>query len=170
MVSESFIARFIPFILRHRIGIAVTFLVLILDQITKVAVVRMIPVWESWPEDEFFHFTHATNQGSALGLFSGHTIALTAASLIVIGVLMALYWPTPKTSARPQITFGLILAGAVGNLIDRILFGHVVDFIDILPWFIFNVADIAILFGLVGFSWDIPDVTARLLTEAHKQS
>ena len=170
MVSESAIARFILFILRHRMGITVTFLVLILDQITKVVVMRIIPVWESWPEDGFFHFTHATNYGSALGLFSGHTIALIAASLIVIGVLMALYWPTPKTSARPQVTFGLMLAGATGNLIDWVVFGHVTDFIDVLPWFIFNVADVAILVGLMGFAWDIPDVTARLLTESHEQS
>lgn len=64
----------------------------------------------------------------------------------------------------------MLLAGAIGNLIDRVLFGHVIDFIDVLPWFIFNVADIAILVGLIGFAWDIPDVTARLLTESHEQS
>jgi len=87
-----------------------------------------------------------------------------------IGLLMALYWPRPKTSARPQIAFGLMLAGAAGNLIDRLAFGHVIDFIDVLPWFIFNVADIAILFGLIGFAWDIPDVTARLLTESRERS
>ena len=45
-----------------------------------------------------------------------------------------------------------MLAGAMSNLVDRLAFGHVVDFIDILPWFIFNVADIAILSGLIGFA------------------
>jgi signal peptidase II len=62
-----------------------------------------------------------------------------------------------------------MLAGAMGNLVDRVAFGHVIDFIDILPWFIFNVADIAILSGLIGFARDIPDVTARLLTESQEQ-
>ena len=72
-------------------------------------------------------------------------------------MLMALYWPRPKTGARPQITFGL---SAVGNLIDRVVFGHVIDFIDVLSLFIFNVADMAILMELIGSAWDVPNVKA----------
>lgn len=157
------------FILRHRTGITTTLMGLALDQAAKLAVVRVIPMGESWPSAGFFHLTHAANLGATLDLFSGHTIALIVASAAGIGLLMALYWPRPKTGARPQIAFGLMLAGAMGNLIDRLAFGHVIDFIDILPWFIFNVADIAILFGLIGFAWDIPDVTARLLTESQER-
>ena len=63
---------------------------------------------------------------------------------------------------RTQITFGLLLAGVVGNLAGRLIVGHVTDFIDVVPWFIFNVADVSILVGFVGFAWDIPDVVARL--------
>ncbi len=158
------------FVLRHRIGIITATLILGLDQAAKLTVVRTIPVGESWPSAGFFHLTHAANLGATLDLFSGHTIALIVASATGIGLLMALYWPRPKTDLRPQIAFGLMLAGAMGNLIDRLAFGHVIDFIDILPWFIFNVADMAILIGLVGFAWDIPDVTARLLTESQRHS
>ena len=156
----------LAFTLRHQVGITIIILTIAIDQAAKLAVIRMIPVGESWPRDGLFHLTHATNLGSALDLFSGHTVLLITASAIGIGLLMALYWPRPKTGARPQIAFGLLLAGAVGNLIDRVVFGHVTDFIDVVPWFIFNVADVAILAGLIGFAWDIPDVTARLLAEA----
>ena len=158
------------FILRHRTGIITALLILALDQAAKLTVLRTIPVGESWPSDGPFHLTHAANLGATLDLFSGHTVMLIAASAAGIGLLMALYWPRPKTGARPQVAFGMMLAGAMSNLIDRLAFGHVIDFIDILPWFIFNVADIAILFGLIGFAWDIPDVTARLLTESQERS
>ena len=162
--------NFVAFILRHRAGIVTAILILVLDQAAKLTVLRLIPVGESWPMEGFFHLTHAINLGSTLDLFSGHTIALIVGSTVCITMLMALYWPRPKTSARPQITFGLMLAGTVGNLIDRVVFGHVIDFIDVLPWFIFNVADMAILIGLVGFASDIPDVTARLITESQESS
>jgi len=158
------------FILRHRLGIATAALLLTLDQAAKFVIVRVIPVGESWPTAGYFHPTHAANLGSTLDLFSGNTVMLIAASAAGIGLLMALYCPRPKTGARPQVAFGMMLAGAMGNLIDRLAFGHVIDFIDILPWFIFNVADIAILFGLMGFAWDIPDVTARLLTESQERA
>ena len=158
------------FVLRHRVGIITAVLILALDQAAKLAVVNAILIGESWPADGFFHLTHAANLGATLDLFSGHTIALIVASATGIGLLVALYWPRPKTGARPQIAFGLMLAGAAGNLIDRVAFGHVIDFIDVLPWFIFNVADMAILIGLIGFAWDIPDVTARLLTESPERS
>ena len=162
--------RLAAFILRHRVGIITTILLLVLDQAAKLAVVRVIPVGESWPAAGFLHLTHARNLGSTLDLFGGHTIALHRGLHCLHrhadGPLLA----APQTGARPQVAFGMLLAGAIGNLIDRVLFGHVIDFIDVLPWFIFNVADIAILVGLIGFAWDIPDVTARLLTESHEQS
>ena len=163
-------AELAALILRHRTGITAAAALLAMDQLTKLLVTSVLSAGGSWPDDGFFHITHATNSGATLDLFSGHTTALITASATGIGLLVALYWPRPKTGARPQIAFGLMLAGAMGNLIDRLAFGHVIDFIDILPWFIFNVADMAILIGLIGFAWDIPDVTARFLTESHDPS
>ena len=142
-------ANLLAFVLRHRVGISIITLALLLDEAAKLAVVRMRPVGESWPTAGFFHLTHAINVGSTMDLFSGHTIALIIASALctLTGLLLALYWPRPKTGARPQVAFGLMLAGGAGNLVGRVAFGHVVDFIDILPWFILNVADMAILRG-----------------------
>ena len=158
------IATLAAFVLRHRLGILATILVLALDQAAKLAVMSMIPVGKWWPKEEFFHVIHATNLGSTLDLFSGHTIALITVSAMGIGVLIALSRTRPRTGARPQIAFGLMLAGAAGNLMDRVVFGHVTDLIDVMPWFIFNVADVAILAGFVGFAWGIPDVAGQFLT------
>ena len=157
--------HFFTFTLRHNIGLVIVVSTFAVDQMAKLAVVGTIPVGDSWPSYGWFRLTHATNFGSALDLFSSHTTALMVVSVILIGVLVALYWHRPRTGLRHQVTFGLMFAGAVGNLIDRVVFGHVVDFIDVLPWFIFNVADVAILVGFVGFAWDIPDVSSRLLAE-----
>lgn len=150
-------------LLRHCIGISVTVAALLLDQITKLFVARTLAVGESWPGDGLFRLTHAANHGSTLDLFSGHSTALLVISTAGICMLFALYWPRPETGLRTQITFGLLLAGVVGNLVDRLILGHVTDFIDVVPWFIFNVADVAILAGFIGFIWDLPDVATRLL-------
>ena len=150
-------------LLRHRTGISVTAAALLLDQLTKLLVARALTVGESWPGDGLFQLTHTANYGSTLDLFSGHSTAMIVISTAGICTLFALYWPRPETGMRTQITFGLLLAGVVGNLVDRLFVGHVTDFIDVVPWFIFNVADVAILAGFVGFVWDIPDVAARFL-------
>ncbi len=97
-------------------------------------------------------------------MFSVHTIAIIVIPTIGIGVLFALYWPRPKTSMRTQLSFGLLLAGVVGNLVDRLVFGHVTDFIDVVPWLIFNVADASIAIGLIGFAWDLQVEAARSIT------
>ena len=156
-------ANFAAFILRHRIGLLTTVVALAFDQVAKLLVMRTLAIGDSWPQDGFFHLTYIVNSGGALDLFSGHTIALIVVSTIGIGVLFTLYWPRPTTRIRSELTFGLMVAGAVGNLVDRVVFGHVIDYIDIVPWFIFNVADVSIMIGLIGFAWDLPDVTARSL-------
>ena len=125
---------------------------------------------KSWPEGEIFCLANATDLGSTLDLFRGQSIAFIAASEIGIVVLIALHWLSPKTGARPQSTFGLMLAGATGNHIDQIVFGHVTDFTDIVPCFVFDVEDVSILIGLTCFAWDIPGLTGQLLAKESGRS
>ena len=61
-----------------------------------------------------------------------------------------------------------MIAGKIGNLVDRVVFGHVIDFIDVVPWFIFNAADAAILLGIIFFACDVP--TSRLLSRPSLQT
>ena len=157
-------ANFVAFLLRHPIGTLTAIVALASDQATKIWIIRTLAVGESWPLDSFIRFTHATNSGSALHLFSVHTIAIIVVPTIGIGVLFALYWSRPRTGALTQLSFGLMFAGVVGNLIDRLFLGHVTDFIDVIPWFIFNVADASIAIGLIGFAWDLQVEASRSLT------
>lgn len=124
--------------------------VLFVDQLTKYIVIQALPLGRSWPPgDGFFQITHVANTGSAFGLFSGQNFVLTFASLIGIGVLVLFYRSHPDPGVLVRLSLGLMLAGATGNLLDRIFVGWVTDFIDIGPWYIFNVADSAIVTGVV---------------------
>ncbi len=140
---------------------------LALDQVSKVLIIWTLAIGDSWSAGGLFRFTHVANMGNTLDLFSGHTLAIITISATGICLLFTLYWSQARTGARTQVTFGLMLAGATGNLIDRLVLGHVTDFIDIVPWFIFNVADVSILLGLVGFMWDIPGMTSRCFRIPH---
>ena len=121
--------------------------VLALDQLTKRVVVQNLALGESWPAEGFFRITRVANTGSAFGLFGGHNALLTAASILGVAVILW-FLRTSGERALVRASLGLMLAGAVGNLIDRVSFGHVVDFIDVGPWYIFNVADSAIVVGV----------------------
>jgi signal peptidase II len=102
--------------------------------------------------------THLHNTGVAFGMFSGNSsntkqLVLMAASLIAVGILFYLYHQANQTNRFMMVGFALLLGGAIGNLIDRIYMGKVVDFIDLhiggLHWPAFNVADSAISVGVV---------------------
>ncbi|HAS53732.1 MAG: signal peptidase II [Nitrospirae bacterium GWC2_57_13] len=130
--------------------------VVILDQVTKyliVAHVRMYEIITVIPG--FFNVTHVRNRGAAFGMLSNMPelfrslffIAITLIAVVVIAVLVK------KTHERLQVVaFSLIAGGAVGNVIDRLRFGEVVDFIDwyvrSYHWHTFNVADSAITIGV----------------------
>jgi len=136
---------------------------LCIDQIAKYTVGAALEIGESWPAYGLLRLTHVTNSGNTLDLFSGHSVALIAVSAAGVALLFALYWPRPKTGMIAQVSFGLMLAGLTGNLADRVILGHVTDFIDVMRWFVFNVADVAILVGLLGFMVDIPRAAAAFV-------
>lgn len=123
-------------------------LVLAIDQITKQLVRANLNLGESWPATGFVRLTHGTNTGTAFGLFPNQTLVLIVASVIAIGFLIYFY----RTHALPmpllRFAIGLQLGGALGNLIDRLRTGAVVDFIDVGRWPIFNVADSSIVVGM----------------------
>ena len=123
--------------------------VLFLDQLTKFLVRSYLEPYESWPREGFFRLTHGTNTGTAFGLFPNQTFVLILASMLAIGFLYYFYRAHAFPMRLLRIAIGLQLGGAFGNLFDRIKDGAVVDFFDVGPWPIFNLADSAIVVGIV---------------------
>ena len=134
--------------------------VLTLDQVTKYLVVFYMNLIERgqisvWPG--FIHFHMAWNSGINFGLFSDNGLAtrwiLIAIALGICGVMT--YWMRRETRPIALISAGIVIGGALGNAIDRVLYGSVADFLNITCCglqnpFAFNVADIAIFAGLLG--------------------
>ncbi len=123
-------------------------LALAADQATKMIVRDSLAIGESWPREGFFRFTHGVNSGTAFGLFPDQTLLLTIASVIAIGFIVYYYHAHGGGGWLSQLNVGLLLGGAFGNLIDRVIAGRVTDFIDVGPWPIFNIADSCITVGI----------------------
>lgn len=119
-----------------------------LDQLTKLAVTQNLALGESWPRTGFFRITHVANSGSAFGLFGGQNFVLTAIAVVGI-VLIVWFFRAAEQRILVRTALGVMLAGALGNLTDRLVNGRVTDFIDVGPWYIFNVADSAIVVGVL---------------------
>ena len=120
-----------------------------LDYLTKRLVEANLALGESWPAEGFVRLTHGNNTGTAFGLFPNQTLALIIASLFAIGFLVYFYRSYALHKPLLRAAIGLQLGGALGNLLDRLRYGAVTDFIDVGPWPIFNVADSCIVVGMV---------------------
>lgn len=135
-------------------GLAI--LILIVDQLTKAWILDGLSLREVgqvlvWPP--LLNFSYVENTGVSFGLFGGGGARwiLAIFSLVVAGVLA--WWALKAERRLLAVAIGLVIGGAIGNVIDRIRFGYVVDFVDVsgigfFPW-VFNVADSAITIGVL---------------------
>lgn len=126
--------------------------IIIADIITKIAAERfLMPIETISVIDNFFHLTYVENKGIAFGMFSGGRVIFIIISVIVLAMLLTLFIKTKKEFRTVWMKCGtaLVISGAVGNLIDRLFRGYVVDFLDfcIIDFPVFNVADIAVCVG-----------------------
>jgi signal peptidase II len=144
---------------KHILFLAITALVVLLDQLSKVWIITTLRLHEGFSLiDGFFNIVHVRNPGAAFGFLAAAPplfryiffIAVTLAAILLI-----LHYLRVSRIEHPSLVsaLALILAGAVGNLIDRVRFGEVVDFLDVYigahHWPAFNVADSAISVGAV---------------------
>ena len=133
----------------------VSLAVLVLDQWTKWLVEVHLPDHAAQPVvPGFLTLTHVRNTGVAFGAFSGGGIIVV---VLVAAALTALVWYFVTHKDRPLVWLptGLLLGGSLGNIIDRVRAGAVTDFIKLPSWPAFNVADMAITFGVLALLWVI---------------
>lgn len=128
----------------------------LLDQLTKLAVVRHIQPGESLPLlGNVVYLTLVRNPGAAFGLLGYATPFLIIITLLLVGLVWV--YRHSITAQPGGLKFGLTLAvgGAVGNLIDRARLGYVIDFVDVGIWPVFNLADMGIVAGVMLLFWFI---------------
>jgi len=135
---------------RPPIYFLLSLLVFLADQASKNFIRGHVAPFETIVVMPFFNIIHAENIGSAFGMFKslGNTffVIIALAAMIVVSVLIV-------KDSRNRLIFSLVLGGAAGNLMDRIRFGYVVDFLDVYVgrhhWPAFNVADSALTLGII---------------------
>jgi signal peptidase II len=121
---------------------------------------RSIPVL-----GEYIRLTYVENRGAAFGLLQNQTAFFILVGVIVISVIVASYRYIPEPSWLLNLCLGLQMGGAIGNLIDRIHAGYVVDFIDLTFWPVFNIADSAICIGVAGLAYTVLFPPRRSIVE-----
>ena len=137
--------------------LGVIVVIVTLDQWSKWAIKTSFQLYESKPViQDIFHFTYVTNDGMAFGLsFPGGKHILLVMTILLTGFIVGFLWKEKDGHPLAKYGLALILSGAIGNLIDRLLYGKVVDFLDVMVgnfhWYIFNVADSAVTVGMVLF-------------------
>ena len=132
--------------------------ILLLDQWTKSLIVQKLSLYQRVEVIQgFFNIIHVRNTGGAFGIFGGEkgglgSILFVVVSLIAIGSIVYLFIKIKENEKTLALSFSLVLSGAIGNLIDRLRYGEVIDFLDFYlsstHWPAFNVADSAICTGI----------------------
>ena len=129
-------------------------LVVAADQPSKTWIRSNLAVGQSLPETGLFRLTHIYNTGAAFGLFQDQSFSLTIVAFIGIVVVLLFVFLIPRhfpslNTRLVKLALGLVLGGTIGNLVDRLRFGYVTDFIDIGIWPAFNVADSAVTVSVI---------------------
>ncbi len=130
------------------------------DQLSKFWIRSNLAIGESLFEVGFFCLTRVHNAGAAFGLFQGQSFLLTIIASVGVAALLLyalfFYHRIPFLDNRlGKLALGLVLGGTVGNLIDRIRFGYVTDFIAVSIWPAFNIADSAIVVGTIILAYSL---------------
>jgi signal peptidase II len=127
--------------------------IVVADQLVKAWIVSSIAPGASVSVvGDYLRLVHSQNTGALFGLFRESAVLFGLASIVVIGLIVT-YHARSGRSPYMSVALGLLLGGAIGNLIDRLRLGYVVDFVDAgignMRWYTFNVADAAISFAII---------------------
>ena len=133
---------------------AVAVAVFAIDRVTKAWVSENIPLGTARPViGDYVRIVHAQNTGAAFGLLPERTTLLSVLSVVAVLAIVYYYRQIASNSSLVSATLGMQLGGAFGNLLDRIMQGYVVDFVDVgigdVRFWAFNVADSSIVVGII---------------------
>jgi signal peptidase II len=123
------------------------------DQVTKQVVGRTLPLGNSVDIIGPFSIRHVQNSGIAFGLFASRTAPVIGVTAVTVGLMLWFFARSGRRHPVLPVALGLVVGGSIANLIDRVRLGHVTDFLDLVAWPAFNLADtfivvgVAILFG-----------------------
>ncbi len=158
---------------KYWVLVIVCFWILFVDQWTKHAIQQRLVLYQKVEVVHgFFNLVHVRNTGGAFGIFGGEkgglgSLLFVVVSLVAIGSILFLYLRLKENERILSLSFSLVLSGAIGNLIDRLRYGEVVDFLDFylfsFHWPAFNISDSAICLG-IGL------MALELLVRDHKKS
>lgn len=148
---------------KYLILVVLTPLILVSDQLTKLYIDRTMKLYQSFPViDGLFSITYLRNKGAAFSFLSDASWRLPffiMATLIAVVAIIVAFWKLREDQRFAAFSLTLILSGAIGNLIDRVRMGEVIDFLDVYwkshHWPAFNVADSAICVGVAMLALDM---------------
>ena len=125
-------------------------IVVLMDQLTKLLIKQNLKLNQSIPIiKNTLHLTYTTNTGSAFGLFKGVNFIFILISITVIILIFYFIKYIKENEKMLQFSVSLLLAGTIGNLIDRLVYSSVIDFIDFRIWPVFNIADSAVTISVL---------------------
>lgn len=131
-------------------ALSIIIVILALDQLTKFLISNSLALYQSKALiPGVIHFTLVHNKGAAFGILRNQVLFFIFTSLVAVVMLIKGLRDKQQPSKLYSVSLSLILAGALGNLIDRLFFGYVIDFIDLRVWPVFNIADSAITIGAI---------------------
>ena len=143
----------------------IAILVVVFDQVSKLLFSRNLPLNSSIPViKDFFHLTLVHNTGIAFGALKDNSKIILLVTVVGLGLIIYSMKKDLLTSKHAlgskalfirKLSLGLILGGALGNMIDRLRFGYVIDFLDFRIWPVFNLADSCITIGAVILFWNL---------------
>jgi signal peptidase II len=147
----------------------IALIVFVMDQVTKLWIFKNLPLDSYFYPDsvevikDFFYIVHIGNEGAAWGMFAGYGWLLATLALIALAAIYRFRHSLELHRTAMQYAFGLLVGGVLGNMVDRLLHGHVIDFLDFhfpfsIPWVMpdgrypaFNVADSGIVIGVFAY-------------------
>ena len=128
--------------------LAVAFAAVVADQLTKQIVGRTLALGESVDIFGPFSVHHVQNSGIAFGLFASRTGIVIVVTGLAVGLMLWFFAHSAKRHPVLPVALGLVLGGSIANLVDRVRLGHVTDFLDLVAWPAFNLADTFIVVGV----------------------